>query len=85
MATSRLCCALIGLVVGLAAAPAAAEQAASASRPVPAGEAAAEPPSEALLEFLGTWDADDDAWMGPEFFQALEAADQEQDHDREHD
>ena len=40
-------------------------------------------PSAELLDFLGDWDGGDDEWMGPEFFEVLEKADQEHDHDQE--
>lgn len=70
------------LAVWLAAVPAAAD----GKQPARAGEQAVaievEPPPEALLEFLGSWEAGDDEWMGPEFFEALEAAEQELDHDQ---
>lgn len=71
------------LAVLLAMGPTAADEAPPAGAPEQFPETAAEPPSEELLEFLGGWDAGDDEWMGPEFFQALEAAELEHDHDQD--
>jgi hypothetical protein len=71
------------VAIWLAAGPAAAGEAPMPGATEQAPEAAVEAPSEELLEFLGGWDAGDDEWVGPEFFQALEAAEQEQDHDQD--
>ncbi len=74
---SRICRAVF-LALLLSASPGHA-----GDRPFESGPAASPidpkmaPPSE-LLEFLGDWDAGDEDWVGPEFFENLDASDREQ-------
>ncbi len=85
MATFKRVWAAIVIVVGLAPGLAVAGETVPAAQPAPAAGAVEEPPPEALLAFLGGWDAGGEEWLGPEFFDALEAGDQEQDHAQDHD